>query len=649
MLGGHESLPGGPVNAAGPRERAEEFLAKAGEFRLGGLTTELPHPKTTELSQVAAASAAEGLALLFDVDGDVVARYSEWAGSDQPARMAAATVEAIRRGKRIFFTGCGATGRLSVQLDSIWRAFWQQRRARALVSPSPDCYENRSRSAMAGGDYALIKSVEGFEDFAAFGRKQVADLGIAEGDVLFAITEGGETSFVIGTAWQGLAAGARVFFVYNNPDEILRSLVRRSREVIDEPRIEKVNLTTGPMAITGSTRMQATSIELLAMLTVLEMTLRDLLAEEGALDAAVGASSDVPAEIASDLAALHSTLSGAPFRESLGRMVEIEGAIYAGGWRSSYLADSLAVDVLTDTAERSPTFCIPSFRKWDDAEASESWGFLFTPYARTEQAWAKLLRRAPQTIEWTIDDLRSMLDEEAVERQALVLGEIGLSQLLRFRIGLDGIADRPARPGDAVTAILGPADVPLVEGPDAPFSGILARAKAAGATTAFIAGGGRPALSRFESLARATGVDHTVLLLVPERPALLDPLLRVGMKMLMNAMSTCTMARLGRVLGNRMIWVVPSNLKLIDRSTRYISHLAGVPYSEACHALFEVIDYVEPRRRAGKAYPPPVAMATLRLRHGLGLEEAEARLATTPLDEGTKPKRTEDQGLRTKD
>ena len=45
--------------------------------------------------------------------------------------------------------------------------------------------------------------------------------------------------------------------------------------------------------------------------------------------------------------------------------------------------------------------------------------------------------------------------------------------------------------------------------------------------------------------------------------------------MLLNALSTCTMVRLGRVLGNRMIWVVPSNLKLIDRSTRYIRDLAG--------------------------------------------------------------------------
>ena len=78
---------------------------------------------------------------------------------------------------------------------------------------------------------------------------------------------------------------------------------------------------------------------------------------------------------------------------------------------------------------------------------------------------------------------------------------------------------------------------------------------------------------------------------------------RIGVKMLLNALSTCTMVRLGRVLGNRMIWVVPSNLKLIDRSTRYIRDLAGVSYEQACHTLFEVIEYIEPRRGAGQGVP----------------------------------------------
>src|SRR5206468_8134159 len=105
------------------------------------------------------------------------------------------------------------------------------------------------------------------------------DLGVSARDVVFAITEGGETSFVIGTAWKGVEVGAKVYFVYNNPDDVLCQHVQRSREIIEEPRIEKINLTTGPMAITGSTRMQATTIQFSVLLTVMETVLRDLMRE----------------------------------------------------------------------------------------------------------------------------------------------------------------------------------------------------------------------------------------------------------------------------------------------------------------------------------------------------------------------------------
>ena len=131
-------------------------------------------------------------------------------------------------------------------------------------------HEDQCISVMAGGDFALIKSVEGFEDFADFGRHQLKEAGVQKDDVVVAITEGGETSFVIGTAWQGLDAGAHVFFVYNNPSDLLRRHVQRSREVLDEPRIHKLDLATGPMAITGSTRMQATTTELLVVGAALE-------------------------------------------------------------------------------------------------------------------------------------------------------------------------------------------------------------------------------------------------------------------------------------------------------------------------------------------------------------------------------------------
>jgi N-acetylmuramic acid 6-phosphate (MurNAc-6-P) etherase len=86
------------------------------------------------------------------------------------------------------------------------------------------------------------------------------------------------------------------------------------------------------------------------------------------------------------------------------------------------------------------------------------------------------------------------------------------------------------------------------------------------------------------------------------------------------------MVRLGRVMGNYMIWVVPSNLKLIDRSTRYIQKLTGLDYVKANHLLFEVIEYVEPRMKADQAYPPVVGVSVMRQRHGLNNEDAERRL-----------------------
>jgi N-acetylmuramic acid 6-phosphate etherase len=115
---------------------------------------------------------------------------------------------------------------------------------------------------------------------------------------------------------------------------------------------------------------------------------------------------------------------------------------------------------------------------------------------------------------------------------------------------------------------------------------------------------------------------------LPETDLLLDGVTRVVVKLVLNALSTCTMVRLGRVMGNYMIWVVPSNLKLIDRATRYIQRLTGLNYKAANQLLFEVIEYVEPRMKSDQAYPPVVGMAVMRQRHSLSNIEAERRLMT---------------------
>ena len=122
----------------------------------------------------------------------------------------------------------------------------------------------------------------------------------------------------------------------------------------------------------------------------------------------------------------------------------------------------------------------------------------------------------------------------------------------------------------------------------------------------------------------------TVVVPVPETGFLLDGVARIAVKLVMNALSTCTMVRLGRVMGNTMVWVVPSNLKLIDRATRYVVRLTGLSYEAANGLLFEVIEYVEPRMKSDRTYPPVVGMAVLRARQGLTNEEAEKQLQSIP-------------------
>ena len=590
-------------------QRSEDFLRISGQFKLGALVTEASHPATANLSDVAKADIAAALKLLFEVDADVVRKFREFVESGRAEALKTVVLRALEQGGRIFFTGCGSTGRLSILLDSIWRDFWQRSvGGPAAVGAGQPGWEQRTLSVMAGGDYALIKSVEGFEDYAAFGKKQMADLGVSARDVVFAITEGGETSFVIGTAWAGVAAGAKVYFVYNNPDEVLRENVERSREVIQEARIEKINLTTGPMAITGSTRMQATSIQLCVLLTVLEMVVRELTGKPAA---------GVPAGLLAQLEAACAGLQAPEFLAALAGLVDLEERVYRSGSKNSYFAERLAVDVLTDTTERSPTYCTPPFRKFDDERAAESWAFLFVAEDWTDKAWERLLKRKPRCVEWRPAEISGLVSPENVERTQEIVEKISSTELMRYKIGSNGIKYRVLVVGDSAVAVMSAGEKPAAQKFQLKQ---LESARAVNARTGLLYfGPDRP-----ESLVGAA--DFVTFVPVPQSEWLLDGVTRVVVKLVMNALSTCTMVRLGRVMGNYMVWVVPSNLKLIDRATRYIAQQTGLNYLAANRLLFDVLVYVEPRMKSDQAYPPVVSMAVIRAREKLTNEQAEERI-----------------------
>ena len=236
-------------------------------------------------------------------------------------------------------------------------------------------------------------------------------------------------------------------------------------------------------------------------------------------------------------------------------------------------------------------------------------------------------RRQPRCVEWNESEVRALVGEEKLARTLETIRKISAAELMRFKIGWNDIGFRPIGHDDGAIAIMATYGKVEMLSSGGFFRLQLEAAHRAGAKTGFVFFGCGEGLELTQAFAVEAGPDcASVLVPVPETNLLLDGVKRVGVKLLMNALSTCTMVRLGRVMGNYMIYVVPGNLKLIDRATRYITKLTDLTYEQANQLLFEVIEYVEPRMKSDQAYPPVVGMAVLRAKNNLTNEEAEKKL-----------------------
>jgi len=600
-------------------EKAKKFLTAERAFRLGELLTESFHPKTRELSQIAQDDLITAIRMLQSVDWEIPPAVEKVFGQDVFSELVAAFIRAMDNGRRIYFTGCGATGRLSILLEAAWRRFWREH---PEVSAKMPQMEDRTISVMAGGDFALIKSVEGFEDFPDFGRFQLRQAGVKAGDVVVAITEGGETPFVIGTAWEGLDAGAEVFFVYNNPTDVLRRYVHRSREVIEEPRIRKLDLTTGPMAITGSTRMQATTAELLVVGAALEIALVRFL--QGHLSEQDRAGLGLQAHGSGDyhrmFVNLLSELSNSAAARTMARATSFEENIYRRHGLITYMTDWAMLDVLTDTTERSPTFMLPPFRKSDDNSSPRPWAFVKDPLRPTQDAWREMLQREPRGLGWDTDIYEQLNAPTALKANPPRLDN---SEIYKFQIGNEPDPSRTDAPDSALVLIdvggeghdfVGTAAEKF--GPQYRKTVALTIGAAAKRRVCKIAFhfAHQPAQSRETGLPRSKQRGQSQSGFCPPYSSPLRLWNHLAVKLILNTISTATMVRMGRVVCNAMVWLSPSNKKLIDRGSRLISQQTGCSYEQACIELHVAMEEVQSQQEQGKEAPSPVALAIERIR-----------------------------------
>lgn len=349
---------------------ADAFLHTGQHFRLGHLPTEQPHPQTLCLSQESAQNVGRALRLLQDVD---IMALQKWQLADPDLDgLAQAIRETLRLGGQIFISGCGATGRLAITLETLVRE-----------GAFPGWAGSPPVAFMAGGDAALVRSLEGFEDLPELGRRQLVELGFGKNDLLIAVTEGGETPWVIGTV---LEASRRSryspWFLCCNPASLLTRTIERSRSVLENPDIRHICFEIGSMAITGSTRMQASTV----LLAAIGFAIRQACGELGWRDS---------------LRNFQQVLHGVEY-QNMAPITVRETQCYQKAEGVMYSTSDYGVTVLTDTTERSPTFSLAPFENVWEKENVVSNCYLMIPETyNAQQAWEQLLMRTVRTLEWS--------------------------------------------------------------------------------------------------------------------------------------------------------------------------------------------------------------------------------------------------------
>ncbi|MCU0514529.1 MAG: N-acetylmuramic acid 6-phosphate etherase [Anaerolineae bacterium] len=192
------------------------------------MLTEQTNPRTRFIDRM---STVEMLHAINDEDRQVALAVQE--AIPRVAEAVEAIVERLERGGRLFYVGAGTSGRLGV-MDA------------AECVPTFSTPPELVVALMAGGDLAVLHSVEGAEDDAAAGEHDLLAHGAAAQDAVVGIAASGTTPYVLGALRAAAAAGAVTIGIACNVPAPLLDLAQI-----------KIGVPVGAEVITGSTRLKA--------------------------------------------------------------------------------------------------------------------------------------------------------------------------------------------------------------------------------------------------------------------------------------------------------------------------------------------------------------------------------------------------------
>lgn len=320
------------------------------------LVTELPNPETLRLSELAQQDVVGALRLLFSLDEKVVLQFKNKILELREFKRALALQLAQHR--RVLLVGCGASARMAAQIEYLWR----------LDNPGSMLVQ----AVIAGGDVALIEAVERCEDEPSYAIRHLQSLGLNEKDLVIGLSASGESPFVLQAMQSAMeVCEVQPWLLFCNPQEIL--LARSPLHVLNDARCCGLGLCVGEMALTGSTRMQATTMMTLALLS-----------------AFFG--------IDDELDLFYRALKSLPF-DALAKFANFEIEAYREkNYLLYHVDDVYGLSALADTTERSPTFNVPVF-EIEGREPALAYVVLNDEETQAS-AWRNLLLRDVQSLNW---------------------------------------------------------------------------------------------------------------------------------------------------------------------------------------------------------------------------------------------------------
>lgn len=325
------------------------------------LITEQPNPQTAQLSELAKSDLPKAYAILQKLDlhaiDVVIAQQVE-------IEKFKANLAGIAKQKgRLILVGCGASGRIAAQVE-----YWAQ-----LVQNHKDSqYGCKVEAVLAGGDITLIEAIESCEDNPEFARKQMALLNLTENDWVIGLSASGEAPYILEALHfaQSRTKQKPVLICCNSIEALLE---RDPNHLAGDARFEVISLIVGEMALTGSTRMQATT----AMTLFLVLALF---------------------EDQFNVRRWRNLYASLDFSIFCGLTIW-EASHFQKAERVTYHATSdMALPILADLTERAPTFNLPRIYHQGDAQDRAPVGLILDDADNAKEAWYQLLDRAPKAL-----------------------------------------------------------------------------------------------------------------------------------------------------------------------------------------------------------------------------------------------------------